>query len=141
MLNRNILHKPLAALALAALLACASHARADGACALNKESAPDKPVYFPAIAQGPASDAEVAEQTRIAVERSGAPVSPAYVKLPRIIAIYKDPAGKTHRTIAAVISGPLPARGAHITLATRYRDPNALCAFIPWTVAQPGSSV
>ncbi len=128
---------------LATLLLCLAPAcaRAAESCALDSKAAPTKPDYLEAVVLGPASDADVLAQTRIAIERVHAPVSPAYVKLPRIDALFKDPAGGQHRTIAAVISGPLPARGAHVTLATRYRDPNVPCAFIPWTVAQKGSGV
>ena len=77
-------------------------------------------------------------QTRVAILRTHAPESPSYVKLPRIDAIFKI-GGVAHRTIAAVVSGRTPARGERVKLASRHRDPNEPCAFIPWTVVDPGS--
>ena len=118
------------------LTATASHA--DESCALDPLAAPDSPVYIDAIVVGPASDADVLAQTRIAIQRTHAPVSPAYVNLPRIDAVYVD-AGVRHMTIAAVIGEPTPKPGAHVTLASRHRDPNTPCAFVPWTVAPKGS--
>jgi hypothetical protein len=108
-------------------------------CGLVPAAAPDNPIYVEAVVVGPASDAEVLSQTRIAIERTHAPESPAYANLPRIDAIFVDAGGGQHRTIAAVIGAPTPAHGAHVTLASRHRDPNAPCAFIPWTVAPKGS--
>jgi hypothetical protein len=123
---------------LAGLAFAPTASRADEACALVPAAAPDNPTYVEAIVIGPASEADVLAQTRIAIQRTHAPVSPAYVNLPRIDAIYRDAAGQ-HMTIAAVIGDVPPAHGAHVTLASRHRDPNAPCAFVPWTVAPKGS--
>jgi hypothetical protein len=142
--NRNeVPMAPRVALLLAlAVLAPLCQARADSeVCQLDPVGAPDKIYYFDAVVIGPANDAEVLAQTRIAILRTKAPVSPAYVNLPRIDAIYRDADGSAHRTIAAVITGLLPAHGAHVRLASRHRDPNQPCAFIPWTVARPGDAV
>ena len=106
-------------------------------CLLDPSAAPDKIEYLDGVVIGVASDAEVLAQTRVAILRSRAPVSPAYVKLPRILAIFHDANGAAHRIIAAVLSGALPPPGAHVTLASRHRDPNQPCAFVPWTVAKP----
>ena len=110
-------------------------------CSLDPAGAPDKIDYFEGVVVGVATDAEVLAQTRVAIGRARAPVSPPYVKLPRIVAIFRDSSGLAHQTIAAVLSGPLPQPQAHVTLASRHRDPNAACAFIPWTVVGPGGAV
>jgi hypothetical protein len=123
-----------------ALTLLAPLAHAAEVCQLDPAAAPDKIEYVEAVVVGPASDAEVLAQTRIAILRTKAPVSPAYVKLPRITAIFRDSQGLVHKTIAAVLSGPPPPRGAHVTLASRHRDPNQPCAFVPWTVAKPGDA-
>ena len=129
-----------AVLALAILAPiCQAHADSE-ICRLDPAGAPDKIDYFDAVVIGPADDAEVLAQTRIAILRAKAPVSPAYVNLPRIDAIFHDASGAAHKTIAAVITGPLPAHGARVKLASRHRDPNQPCAFIPWTVAKPGDA-
>ena len=128
------------ALAAASPMMTRAETPSAGACQLDPASAPDKPAYFDAIVLGPASDEEVITQTRVAIMRTHAPESPSYVKVPRIYAIFKD-GGVAHRTIAAVVSGRTPARGEKVKLASRHRDPNAPCAFIPWTVVDPGSQV
>ena len=131
------------ALALAAagpMIVRAQTPSAETTCQLDPAAAPDKPFYIDAVVLGPASDEEVLTQTRVAIMRTHAPESPSYVKLPRIDAIFKI-GGVAHRTIAAVVSGRTPARGARVKLASRHRDPNEPCAFIPWTVVDPGSEV
>jgi hypothetical protein len=133
------LSSSLLAWSIFALALASGSARADEACALVPAAAPDMPAYIEAVVVGPSNDADVLSQTRIAIERTHAPVSPAYVNLPRVNAVYRSATGVEFMTIAAVISGPLPPRGAHVTLATRHRDPNAPCAFIPWTVVEKGS--
>jgi len=127
---------------LAALL-CSATAHAEEktpTCQLDPRSAPDAPFYVEATVIGPASEADVISQTRIAVMRTRAPESPAYVKLPRIDASYQI-GGVTHMTIAAVLDGPLPKPGEHVTLASRHRDPTEPCAFVPWTVVKTGAPV
>ena len=109
-------------------------------CLLDPIAAPAEIEYFDGVVLGPASDAEVLAQTRIAILRARAPVSPAYVNLPRILAVYRDAQGGAHQTIAAVISGPLPPPAAHVKLASRHRDPNQPCAFVPWTLVGPGDA-
>jgi hypothetical protein len=130
------------ALALAAVSAMMARAQTPsaGACQLDPASAPEKPFYIDAVVLGPASDEEVITQTRVAIMRTHAPESPSYVKLPRIDTIFKA-GGVPHRTIAAVVSGRTPARGEKVKLASRHRDPNEPCAFIPWTVVDPGSQI
>ncbi len=123
-----------------AFAAPASFAHAAEVCQLDPAAAPDKIEYVEAVVVDPASDADVLAQTRVAILRAKAPVSPAYVKLPRINAIFRDSRGVAHKTIAAVLSGPPPPRGSHVTLASRHRDPNQPCAFVPWTVAKPGDA-
>ena len=125
----------LATMAFAPLTAFAA-----GNCALDPTSAPDTPSFVDAIVTGPASEAEVLQQTRIAIQRTHAPMSPKYVALPRIDAVFTDNFG-SHHTIAAVLGGPIPKAGEHVTLATRRRDPDEPCAFIPWTVVGKGTEV
>jgi hypothetical protein len=125
------------ALAIALL---ATQAGGAEVCQLDRLAAPDSIQTFEAVVVGSASEAEVLAETRIAIFRARAPVSPAYVKLPRIFAIFRDAQGRPHQTIAAVLSGPLPQRNAHVTLAARHRDPNQPCAFIPWTVVGPADA-
>lgn len=125
--------------AAALVIVAATSACADESCRLDPKSAPAKPSYVEAVVTGPANDAEVMAQTRIAIERVRAPVSPAYVALPRIDAVFKDETGVKHHTIAAIPSGLKPPRpGDRVTLSTRYRDPKEPCAFIPWLVVGKG---
>jgi len=128
------------AAALAAILAAAAPVRAADDCALDPVGAPDKSFFVEAVVIGPASDEEVMQQTRVAIERTHAPMSPKYVALPRIDAVYSDGV-HSHRTIAAVLDGPLPKAGDHVKLASRRRDPDQPCAFIPWTVVGKGTDV
>ena len=127
-------------LALAAANPMTAHAETPSAvaCQLDPTSAPDKPFYVDAIVLGPANDEEVITQTQVAILRTHAPESPSYVKLPRIDTVFKA-GGAAHRTIAAVVSGRTPTRGEKVKLASRHRDPNKPCAFIPWTVVDPES--
>ena len=115
-------------------LLSAAPALADG-CALDPRSAPDRPLLLPGVVRGPATEAEVLSGTRIAIERTHAPVSPKYVNLPRVVVFY-ELGGVQHATIAAVLDGILPQPGDPVTIASRYRDPDAACAFIPWTVVK-----
>ncbi|MGO9744178.1 MAG: hypothetical protein ACLPN5_22165 [Roseiarcus sp.] len=133
---------PLVALGLAALPAAvaAEAQQAAPLCQLDPRAAPDRIFYVEATVIGPAPDADVMSQTRIAILRTRAPESPAYAKLPRIDAAYQI-GGVTHMTIAAVLDGPLPKPGERVRLASRHRDPTQPCAFVPWTVVKPGERV
>ncbi len=133
---------PLVALGLAALpsAAAAEAQQAAPVCQLDPRAAPDRPLYVQATVIGPATDADVMSQTRIAILRTRAPESRAYAKLPRIDAAYQI-GGVTHVTIAAVLDGPLPKPGEHVTLATRHRDLTQPCAFVPWVVVKQGERV
>ena len=124
---------------LALWLAASSAAMADS-CDLDPSSAPAKSTLFSGVARGPATGAEVISQTSVALARSHAPVSPKYANLPRAF-VYFLYGGRRHGTIAAVTDGVMPKPGEAVTLASRRRDPDQPCAFIPWTVrrAAPGS--
>ena len=63
-------------------------------------------------------------------------MSPKYENLPRVFVFYKE-GGARHGTIAAVVSGPVPKAGDQVVVASRHRDPDAPCAFIPWVIV-PG---
>ena len=102
-------------------------------CALDSRGAPSAALTYPGVVRGPASPQEVATQTAIAVARAHAPLSPKYAALPRVFVIY-EAAGMRHGTIASVIDGKAPAPGEAVIVASRRRDPDAPCAFIPWTV-------
>ncbi len=115
-----------------AALAWLSPARA-GNCRINKDAAPDHPLIVHAISLGPASADTVRRATGAAVAWSDAPISPAYVDLPRIVAEYAY-RGAMQRTIAAALDGRLPPRGEAVTLALRHRDPDQPCSFIPVTI-------
>ncbi len=104
-------------------------------CRLDPNGAPNVPLTFPGVVRGPASAQEVATQTAIAVARAHAPLSPKYVNLPRVFVIY-EAGGVRHGTIAAVTDGAPPAPGEAVIVASRRRDPDAACAFIPWTVTR-----
>ena len=110
------------------------------ACPPGGVHAPLKPGHIEGIVVGPAPPEEVARQTQIAEARTGGSVSPDYVALPRILVDFVSN-GVRSRTIAAVVDGPVPARGTVVILATRRRDPRDPCHFIPWTVEPPGVSV
>ena len=85
--------------------------------------------------RGPASPAEVTSETQIAIARTHAPLSPRFVDLPRVVAIFVL-GGVRHSTIAAVTDGVSPQPGESVTLASRHRDPDLPCAFIPWTIVK-----
>ncbi len=124
----------LALLAFGLATGPAAHASAASpACAITEKSLPKRPQHYRGISQGLALEADIKSQTDIAIARSGAPLSPKYEKLPRIDAIYVDQ-GVKHSTIAAVTDGHVPPKGEKIELASRYRDPDQPCSFIPWTV-------
>ena len=121
----------------------ASSAAAAATCALNPQSAPAASILFAGVARGPATAEEIATQTAIARARSHAPLSPRYANLPRAFVYYMY-AGRRHGTIASVIDGIMPKPGEAVVVASRRRDPDLPCAFIPWTVqrgtpAQPTS--
>jgi hypothetical protein len=105
------------------------------ACLLDARSAPKTPMLFKGTVRGPASAAEVSEQTRIAIQRTRASESPGYAKLPRVFVFYTSN-GVRRGTIAAVTDGAMPKAGDEVMLASRHRDPNAPCAFVPWTVVR-----
>lgn len=119
-------------LALAASLLSASAI----ACDLDDRSAPNTPATYEGIVRGPATAEEVTEGTQIAEIRTRAPISPAYVALPRVF-VYFDAGGVRSGTIAAVTDGKLPESGATVKLSSRHRDPATPCSFIPWTVLGP----
>ncbi|MDE3176415.1 MAG: hypothetical protein KGM15_09980 [Pseudomonadota bacterium] len=123
-------------------LAAATPALADPACRLDHQAAPDVAWTFAGIVRGPATAQEIQSQTAIAINRTHAALSPKYESLPRVFVLYED-GGRRHGTIAAVIDGDIPPPGAPVTLASRRRDPEAPCAFIPWTIVKgpPGKPV
>jgi hypothetical protein len=121
------------ALTWGAAAACAQ----SGGCALDEHGAPTTTAHYHGVALGPATGDEVRSQTAIAVKRAGAPISPAYVNLPRIDAIYLAN-GARHVTIAAIVDGVVPRKGDAVVLAARHRDPDTACSFVPWTVV-PGT--
>jgi hypothetical protein len=104
-------------------------------CLLDARSAPKTPFLFKGIVRGPATATEVSEQTQIAIRRTRASESPAYAKMPRVF-VYYTYNGVRHGTIAAVTDGVMPKAGDQVTLASRHRDPNEPCAFVPWTVVR-----
>jgi hypothetical protein len=130
--TRMTLTRPLAA-ALALVLVSAPALAGSPTCQLDPRAAPSTPVLFKGVVRGVASPSEVAEQTAIAVKRTRAPESPAYVKMPRVFAFYVAN-GARHGTIAAVTSGDIPKAGEQVILASRHRDASQPCAFVPWTV-------
>jgi hypothetical protein len=125
-----------------ALAGAGEAARADPGleCQLDEHFAPRQSKVVSAEMLGMASPEEVARQTRVAIERSHARLSPAYVSLPRILAVFIDASGR-HQTIAAVLDGKIPRVGASIKLESRHRDPNQPCSFVPWTVVPQGTNV
>jgi len=129
---------PLAA--ALAIVAAALAPAAAGECALNELAAPKTPFFLKGVVRGPASDEEVRSQTAIAVARVHAPESPAYVHLPRMFVIYLLN-GVKNGTIAAVTDGSSPKPGDIVKLASRRRDPDQPCAFIPWTIVGGATAV
>lgn len=125
-----------AALALTLWLGAAAPALAAPACLLDKRAVPDAAEMFSATVRGPATSQEILSQTATAVNRARAPMSPKYESLPRVFVFYKE-GGVRRGTIAAVLSGPIPKAGDQVTVASRHKDPDAPCAFIPWVVV-PG---
>ena len=123
--------------ALLLWLVAATPALADPVCLLDHAAAPDVAAAYAGVVRGPASAQEILTQTAIAINRVHAVMSPKYETLPRVFVFY-DVGGRRHGTIAAVIDGDMPPPGAPVTLASRRRDPDAPCAFIPWTVIKGG---
>ena len=123
-------------------LAAASPALADPVCLLDRAAAPDVADTYAGIVRGPATAQEILTQTAIAINRTHAVLSPKYETLPRVFVIYQA-GGVRHGTIAAVIDGDIPRPGEQVVVASRRRDPDAACAFIPWTVMKgsPGKPV
>ena len=121
--------------ALGILLCLAGPGRgfADEVCRLDPHAAPDAALLFKGVVRGLATPQEIVAQTAIAMARVHAPESARYQKLPRVFAYYLY-GGLRHGTIAAVVDGPIPEPGQSVVLASRRRDPEAACAFIPWTV-------
>lgn len=126
-----------------ALIGGLSFALADeqglGRCNLDERAAPVKSSFVSATVRGPATAEEIRNQTAVAIRGVRAPMSPAYANLPRVFAFFVL-GGVRHGTIAAVVDGHIPAAGDEVRLATRRRDPDLPCHFIPWTVV-PGDSV
>jgi hypothetical protein len=124
--------------------ACATPGSAAGdegaVCIINETAAPLQPRRFTATVLGPAPPSEVQRQTAIAETRTGGHVSPDYVSLPRILAVYADDWGISHTTIAAVVDGDVPKAGDTVVLESRHRDLRSPCDFIPWTVVQPAKT-
>ncbi len=118
-------------------LAAATPALANPVCRLDHAAAPDVADTYAGVVRGPASAQEILTQTAIAINRTHAPMSPKYETLPRVFVFY-EVGGQRHGTIAAVIDGDMPPPGAPVTLASRRRDPDLPCAFIPWTVTRGG---
>ena len=114
-------------------------AQEPAACPAVGLAAPERPVHYSAKVQGIATREEVRRETAIAERRTGGAISPDYVNLPRILAIYMI-GGVAHSTIAAVVDGLIPQSGDAVQLASRYRDPRSPCNFIPWTVV-PASTI
>jgi hypothetical protein len=119
-------------LAVALWLAASGAAVAD-TCALDARGAPATSVLFAGVARGPATPGEIITQTAIALARSHAPVSAKYANLPRAFVYFME-GGRRHGTIAAVLDRAMPKPGEAVVLASRRRDPDQPCAFIPWTV-------
>ena len=117
-------------------------AAANPVCRLDPSAAPEIADTYPGIVRGPATAQEVLAQTAIAVTRVRAPLSAKYEDLPRVFVIYVAN-GARHGTIAAVIDGDIPQPGEAVVVASRHRDPDSPCAFIPWTVTKgaPGKPV
>ena len=123
-------------------LAAATPALADPVCMLDRAAAPDVADTYPGIVRGPATTQEILTQTAIAINRTHAALSPKYETLPRVFVIYQA-GGQRHGTIAAVLDSDIPPPGEPVIVASRHRDPDAACAFIPWTVMKgsPGKPV
>ena len=121
-------------LALVLALAAAP-ATAQEACRLDPRGAPEAVVTFEGVARGPATSQEIAAQTAVAVARAHAPISAKYANLPRAY-VYFVTGGSRHGTIASVLDGVMPQPGEIVTLVSRHRDPEAPCAFIPWTITK-----
>ena len=108
-------------------------AAAGAPCTLNATDAPQTSTLFAGVARGPATATEIVTQTAVALSRAQAQVSPTYANLPRAF-VYFMYGGRRHGTIAAVIDGVMPQPGEAVVVASRRRDPDQPCAFIPWTV-------
>ena len=108
-------------------------------CEIDERAAPSRPSFVTATVRGPATAAEVRAQTAAAIFSAHAPLSPAYAGLPRVFAFFAV-GGVRHGTIAAVIDGHVPTAGEVVKLASRHRDPDMPCHFIPWIVV-PGEMV
>jgi hypothetical protein len=108
-------------------------------CDIDERAAPSQPSFVSATVRGPATAAEVRAQTAAAIFSTRAPLSPAYAALPRVFAFFVV-GGVRHGTIAAVIDGHVPVAGEVVKLASRHRDPDMPCHFIPWIVV-PGEMV
>jgi hypothetical protein len=121
-------------LAFVLLLSTCGLASAD-TCALNAWGAPKTAHTYPGVARGPATKQEIDSQTAIAVSRAHAPLSPKYADMPRAY-VYFQMGGKRQGTIAAVVDGAMPKPGEAVTLLERHRDPDAPCAFVPWTITK-----
>ena len=111
-------------------LAAAYATGAAASCPIDRTSAPDRPLIARATVVGFADPLEVERITRSVESRTRAPENPAYLRLPRIWASYVVN-GARSSTIAAIVDGAVPERGALVTLAFRHRDPGLPCAFIP----------
>jgi hypothetical protein len=109
-------------------------------CVVYERAAPAKPAYVSATVKGIAAPEEVQRETHIAELKTGGSVSPDYVALPRILAVFMVN-GVPHGTIAAVVDGHIPQAGETVELATRHRDPKLPCSFIPWTVVPAPTSL
>lgn len=131
------LERRAAGLLVGALISLSSAQAAPDACPPGGVNAPRAAVHLQGTVVGPAPPAEVERQTKIAMERSGGTPSPRYAAYPRILADYVE-GGRTHRTIAAVVEGPIPRAGDKVELTMRRRDPEDPCHFIPWTATPPG---
>ena len=127
----------VAAFLMGALMSLSSAQAAPAACPPGGVRAPLGIVHVQATVVGPAPPDEVERQTNIAILRAGGTPSPRYAAYPRILADYVE-GGRAHRTIAAVIEGPIPRAGEKVELTARRRDPEDPCHFIPWTATPPG---
>lgn len=95
---------------------------------------PRAPLEYRAVVVGLSPAEETAQQTAIAIARTGGAPTPRYRPLPRILADFTDEHGLSHRIISAVTGGRIPPPGSRVVLRSRYLDPDDDCRFIPWTV-------
>ena len=119
--------------AAAALWLAAAPAALAADCQLDGAQAPDQTVQVEATVKGMVSTAVARNRTRIAEDEVHAKVSPKYRNLPRVDVTYQQN-GASLETMAALVAGAPPKTGDTVMIASRHRDPDRACNFIPWTV-------